>query len=386
MKILLCSPAPLIKELGAPKIWIELAEAMEQLGWECKTISLQQLATIPKHLQNHQLSREIIFSEALRQYLREHAAEYDVIDYDQSYLPYSRSEFYPRTLFVARAALLVHHLEKINIPQPKTWKSKIRGLIKGKRDGIDKQKIAQLAHKTVTESDLVNVANYDDKDELVRCGIPAEKIIVIPYGISRSRRPLFDAISSEVPGEPKVVFVGTFDYRKGASDFPGIVENICDRIPNVTFRLLGTAGLFQTKEKVLSFFPNELKERIEVIPRFNAQELPELLNSCSVGIFPSYLESFGFGVLEMLAASIPVIAYNAPGPPMMLPSEYLVAPGDTESMSAKVIELLKDKSKLAQARVWAKERSQKFCWQEIAQHTTQVYLDRWRKIQMQSLD
>jgi len=83
----------------------------------------------------------------------------------------------------------------------------------------------------------------------------------------------------------------------------------------------------------------------------------------------------------MLAASIPVIAYNAPGPPMMLPSEYLVSPGDTESMSAKVIDLLKDKSKLAQARVWAKERSQKFCWQEIAKHTSQTYLEYWQRKQ-----
>lgn len=375
MKILFCSPNPLVKELGAPKIWIELAEEMEQLGWKCKTISLQQLATIPKHLQKHQPSWQLIFSEALRQYLREHAAEYDVIDYDHSYLPYPRSEFNPRTLFVARSALLVHHLEKITIPQPKTWKSKIRGLIKGKRDAIDKHKITQLAHKTVIESDLVNVANYDDKDELVRWGIPAEKIIVIPYGISRSRRPLFNDISLEVPAQPKVVFVGTFDYRKGATDFPSIIKNICDRIPNVTFRLLGTAGLFQRKEKVLSFFPNQLKERIEVIPKFTAEELPELLNSCSVGIFPSYLESFGFGVLEMLAASIPVIAYNAPGPPMMLPSEYLVSPGDTENMSAKVIDLLKDKSKLVQARVWAKERSQEFSWHKIAEKTSQIYLE-----------
>mgnify|MGYP002785256976 FL=1 len=77
----------------------------------------------------------------------------------------------------------------------------------------------------------------------------------------------------------------------------------------------------------------------------------------------------------MLAASIPVIAYNAPGPPMMLPSEYLVAPGDTDSMSAKVIDLLKDIKKLAQARVWAKERSQEFCWQKIAEKTSQIYLE-----------
>ena len=74
----------------------------------------------------------------------------------------------------------------------------------------------------------------------------------------------------------------------------------------------------------MNYFPKKLRGYIEVIPQFHPDELPILLSSCSLGIFPSYLEGFAFGVLEMLAAALPVIAYDTPGAPMMVPEQYLV--------------------------------------------------------------
>jgi glycosyltransferase involved in cell wall biosynthesis len=222
------------------------------------------------------------------------------------------------------------------------------------------------------EADLVNVSNDDDKTELVRRGIPAGKIIVLPYGLSRSRRPLFDAISSNPPHQPRVAFVGTFDARKGAREFPRILQQIAERVPGVQFRLIGTGGQYGP-EYIRASFPASLRHSIEVIAQFDPKQLPSILADCSVGIFPSHMEGFGFGVLEMLAAAIPVVAYDAPGPPMMLPPEYLVPRGNAEAMSAKVIELLVDESKLRLARRWARERSQAFNWSKIAQDTFSAY-------------
>jgi glycosyltransferase involved in cell wall biosynthesis len=120
---------------------------------------------------------------------------------------------------------------------------------------------------------------------------------------------------------------------------------------------------------------------LEVIPKYDPDKLPALLSSCSVGIFPSYIESFGFGVLEMLAASIPVIAYNSPGPPMMLPPNWLVPRGDAKAMSVKVVDLLLDDRRLVQARTEAKRRSKEFCWKTIARQTSEIYFQRWQRKQ-----
>jgi glycosyltransferase involved in cell wall biosynthesis len=365
MKILFCSPIPLIETLGTARTILALAYEFKNLGWEVKVISPEDIVPNYQFLDNS--------AEELRTYLLEHTAEYDVIEYDHSCLPYPRIEFSKNTLFVARSQLLERHLETIQIPLEKTWKSIIHSLIKGQAEQKRKHQIIERSQRTISESDIMIVLNHADKDLLMKNNIAPEKVYVIPNGLSLAQMQLFNNVSSQPPIKPKVAFVGTFDARKGSTDFPAILQNIFSQIPDVNFRLLGTS---RSVDRVLAFFPKQLRHRIEVYPHFAPDDLPTLLTSCSVGIFPSYLEGFGLAVLEMLAASIPVIAYDSPGPPMMLPPEYLVPPGDVRGMSAKVVALLQDGAKLASARVWAKERSQEFCWPQIAQETSQIYLER----------
>lgn len=370
MKILFCSPNQLTKTLGAPKVIVELAEALQEQGWACTMISPADLASNRSEKNGNSLD----YSESLRHYLRQHAKRYDVVDYDHEYLPYDRSEFSQQTLFVARSVLLSHHLEVIPIPSAKGLRAMVCRKVKGSSRDEQLQRKIKNATRTMQDADLVNVSNHDDKAELVRRGIQAEKIVVLPFGLSQARRPLFDAVPSAPPEQPFVAFVGTFDYRKGASEFPQVLQSISEAMPTVRFRLLGTKGLFKTQQQVLAHFPRGLRQKLEVTSSFCPEDLPELLRPCSVGIFPSYIEGFPFGVLEMLAASLPVVAYDSPGPPMMLPPEYLVPRGDAKAMSAKVVALLQDSVKLGAARSWAKQQSQQFCWKQVAQLTSKAYL------------
>ena len=379
-RILFCSPYPLSKLLGGPKVILELVEAMEELGWKCDLLGRNDIC---KETSNSNASIDI-YKRSLFEHLQKHAAEYDVVDYDHHCLPYPRTQFANGTLFVARSVLLAHHFECISIPRGRGWKPKLYSLMNGKKERLERRHRTIDAQTTMAQADIVNVSNHSDKEELIRNGIPGEKIVVIPFGISQSRRPLFDTVSNAVPSKPVVAFVGTFDYRKGAREFPAIVQQIVAAVPEVRFRLLGTAGMFQTEAEVLAHFPAVLYQRITVIPRFQPEELPSLLASCSVGIFPSHIEGFGFGVLEMLAAAIPVIAYDAPGPPMMLPAEYLVARGDAKAMSDKIAALLKNETKLRDARCWAKQQSQQFSWKKIAQTTSEIYQEQCKKRQVES--
>jgi glycosyltransferase involved in cell wall biosynthesis len=370
MKILFCSPISLKETLGMARALLSIAAEFKKLDWEVKIIS-------PDDIQFGNDS-----TEGLRKYLLQHATEYDVIEYDHSYLPYPRSDFSSNTLFVARSQLLAHHFNVIQIPSSQKLRFKLRNLLKAKSDLQNKQKNLYKAQKTLHEADLVVVLNQADREILIENKLPCDKIQVIPNGMSSHRRLLFNAVSPKLPLNPKIAFVGTFDYRKGATDFPGIVQEICDQAPGTTFLLVGTSGLFSSKEQVLAFFSKRLRDKIEVIPSFEPNDLPQILSNCSLGIFPSYIEGFPLGVLEMLAASLPVIAYDSPGAPMMLESQYLVPQGDVIRMAQRVVELLEDSTKLVAARIWAKERSQQFCWTQIAQQTSEIYLEHWQKKQI----
>ena len=221
------------------------------------------------------------------------------------------------------------------------------------------------------EADLVNIANTQDKKLLVREGISPKKILVQPYGIDSGRRALFDAQPILPENSFRVAFVGTYDERKGRGEFPRFVRARAKSFPQVRVVLLGT---YKTEQEVKADFPSDLVQHIEVLPAFEPEQLPALLAACTVGIFPSHLEAFGFGVLEMLATGLPVIAYNSPGPPEMLPPEWLVPRGDWQAMAARVSEILtQEDTVIVRDKQRARELSRRFNWQTIAQQTAQFY-------------
>lgn len=366
MKILFCTRGPLTKGLGAVKVVLEVAESLSALGVECTVKGRDEI--LPPGTPHDQ------FPNALRSYLREHSDQFDVIEYEHEDLPFSRLEFEPNALMVARTVLLIHHMSSIVIPHRPGVKYLMRRMIYGARDRKGIEQRIQKASLTIENADLVNVSNRHDRAELLRRGVPAEKIVVLPLGVSKARRESFNKISEQIPpGDPIVAFVGTFDYRKGAREIPAIWDLVRARVPNAKLRLLGTAGLMQTEEEVRACFSRAANSSIEVHPRFDPNMLPMLLGECSVGMFPSWLEGFGFGVLEMLLAAIPVVAYNAPGPPEMLGPEDLVKPGDIHAVADRLTHWLTQPEELQRARTAARLRSLDFNWDTIGRDTLQAY-------------
>jgi glycosyltransferase involved in cell wall biosynthesis len=148
--------------------------------------------------------------------------------------------------------------------------------------------------------------------------------------------------------------------------FSELVERIVEKIPEARFKLLGTAGMVPGAAEVLAHFPRRRHPRIEVVPRYEPDRLPMLLADCWVGVFPSLLEGFGYGVLEMMAAAVPVVAYDVTGPSEIVEPEQLVPIRDIGSMAERVVALLSDRDALAAARRSARVRSRDFVWEEIA--------------------
>jgi glycosyltransferase involved in cell wall biosynthesis len=312
------------------------------------------------------------FATALHRFLQLNAAAYDVVDYDHVYLPYPRGRFSGSTLMVARAVLLVYHFDRIQLPRD-TTRSRASALLAGSQRRATQEYVRRLADRTLRSSDLINVLNESDRVELELRGFPAEKIVVIPPGLTEKRlRQFVSNRPRAMLEQPRVAFVGTLDVRKGVREMPEIVSRISRAIPQVRVRLIGARNL--TTTEVLERFPVPLHAHLEIYREFAPEELPSLLDGCSIGIFPSRIEGFGFGVLEMLAAALPVIAYDAPGAPMMLSPDYLVSPGDAAGMARKVVDLLSSPARLVAAQQWAKRRSADFKWERSARTTSETYI------------
>src|SRR5690606_32306308 len=92
-----------------------------------------------------------------------------------------------------------------------------------------------------------------------------------------------------------------------------------------------------------------------------------------VGAFPSYHEGFMLAVLELLAAALPVVAYDAHGASDALPPERLVPRGDADALADALAALLSDPDGLAEARRAARASALTYRWPAVAEQTEAFY-------------
>ncbi|WP_010232530.1 glycosyltransferase family 4 protein [Gillisia marina] len=362
MKIALCSKGNFSLEKGFTKNRIELAEALHKLGWETVMVDKQKLGIPSKEKYNAKKH-----STALKEYLINNCYQFDVVLYEYDTLPFNRNLFDKNTLFVARPAILDFHFSRIKFRY--NLKTKIARLIRLfvnriHGNNIDTEALYKKIEYSLNQSDLIQVQNTKDRNLLITRGFNSNKIIIVPNGISSDRISMFKPNSNKYQEPFILAFVGTFDFRKGAMDFSDILSDLKNRFPSIKLKLLGT---IYTADWVFNFFPKKHHSCIEVIPKFKSEDLPELLKDCTMGFFPSYLESFGFGALEMMCAGLPVVAYKSPGPSDFILPELLVPTGDRKALSKKIIALLENKEELKKKSKKAREIVvRNYCWEDIA--------------------
>lgn len=365
-RILLCSPTPLTARLGASKVYIEAAEAFRRIGWDATLVGPAEVTGEPAAWSAP--------PDRLREYLTRRADGLDVIEYEHNRLPYPRAELPPGPLLVARSVLLTHTTAAAGIPPRPALRARLGRLLKWPAEARSRRENLARADATLRGADLINVGNDDERAAVVAAGHPPGKVLVFPFGLFPERLAAFNPTPDELPAESVVATVGTFDPRKGMGEWPALAAAVLAAHPAVRFRLIGTAGMVPTAEGVLRYFPARLRPRVEVIPTFDPADLPRLLAGGSLGVFPSYCEGFPFGLLEMLAAGLPVVAYRAPGAPMTLGPEFLVPKGDGRALGRRVSELLAAPDRLRAARRAARSRAQEFRWEEVAARTADAYL------------
>lgn len=371
MKILFCSPQEINQSMGISRVLIEIKNELNRKGHNCELVGPKEIGcTLPYSTKANYLKH---YSTCLKKYIQQNGMKFDVIDVDHEFLPFSRSDFSSKLVIVARTVLLVQHLQFITFPQRKNLRYFLGQIFKHYQRTLEQRFRIDSANKTLACVDLINVPNYKDKDLLISCGFPKEKIIVLPYGFSPEKTELFKNTTSLLPSTLKICFIGTFDYRKGAMHFAQFLDIVSQTLPEVTLKLIGCKGMFQSEADILSFFPTYLHTKIEIVLSFERDQIANQLSDCALGIFPSYLEGFPFGILEMMAANIPVISFDAPGAGMMVPHEHLAPVGDIKTLALKAIHLLSKPDYLVTKRMEAKKITEKFTWEIVGKETIIAY-------------
>lgn len=389
LRILSVVNLPWDPRLGAARVWIELAEEWTKAGHLVEKFCLTDAFPTPASSSALAAVRQLLFPFHAARFIRQNAERFDVIDALVGTLPFSKKSLSFRGLFVTRSVGLYYLYEKFEREAAKRWPPSSRGKLLGRPFYWFLTKRARSASDaSVRYCDLMNLPNSDELRclrEEMHSAIPA---IVQPYGITPSRQEALQAAAASAEKRwqaKKVAFIGMWSPRKGARDWGQIIKGIRAKVPDACFLFLGT--MIDTKKvwNDLGFGPVDF---VEVVPQFQPDELPRLLSDSTVGAFPSYVEGFGLAVVEQLAAGLPTVAYDAPGPRDILGDDQpgsLVTPGDIDRFSAAVVEIFeKGCEHYRQLSEQSAKRALRFSWPVIARDTIVNYRQRLDHLGVQS--
>lgn len=368
MKILLTIHHYLDPHSGAPGTVLRLGQAYEQLGHEVDYYAFDDL---PQWAQS--LSPEVVFPEFLAAYLVQHAHQYDVVDTStrDAWLwgRVLRGLLGRPPLLVTRSHGLEHAVHLQYLEDVKQGKQSLSWKYPLYRGSVQLWEVAQ----SLRCADLAFLLNQQDQKYAVEVlGVQARRAHVTHNGIPDSflNRPLHLDADREYL---RIAQIGSYIARKGIQYSVPALNAILARHPRVSLSLLGTEC---SAEVVLADFDSAVHERVEVMPRFEHERLPELLEGYHIKLFTPLSEGFGKVLVEAMALGLAPVTTAAPGPLEVVSPGHdaLVVPmQDSQAIEQALERLISDRVYLNQIRSHAYATAQKFGWSCLAQQRLKLY-------------
>ena len=220
-----------------------------------------------------------------------------------------------------------------------------------------------------TRRDVINILN-----------IPPGKVRVIPWGVSRTFRPVEDKeqlarVRAEL-GLPEryILYTGNIEPKK---NLPVLIEAFATahKSGRITHRLViaGRKGwrhsnVFRT---VRDLGIGEFVRFLGYVPH---ESLAALYSGASVFAFPSLYEGFGLPPLEAMACGTPVVTTTAGALPEVVGSAALTVPPESvRELRIAIEKVLANQFLSAKLRELGLKRAGIFSWKNTARRTVEVY-------------
>jgi glycosyltransferase involved in cell wall biosynthesis len=255
------------------------------------------------------------------------------------------------------------------------WKGRYWG-------GLRLVRAAELVERiNVQAADRVVVVSRVLRDELVRSGLPAAKIVVNPNAVDPDQfrpdvdgarvRERFDLNSSVVVG-----FSGTFGAWHGIPTLSEVIPRVLEERSNVRWLLIGDGPLRWLIERAIASRADA--RRVTLAGMVPHADMPAYLAACDILVSPHGRQADGgefFGsptkLFEYMAAGRPIVASAVGQIAEVLDddcSALLVPPDDSDALTEVILRLVD--STCLRARLGAAARvsaEQRHTWRQNAQ-------------------
>jgi len=197
-------------------------------------------------------------------------------------------------------------------------------------------------------------------------GIPAEKLLINPYGVDLSR---FRPTSRPADARPRILFVGRVGIRKGV---PALLEAFRPLAGEAELHLVGPVE--PAMEKLFAGLP---MAGVTVRGPVPAVSLPAVYAEADLFCLPSLEEGFPLVLLQAMAAGLPVVTTPECGAADILTpgrEGEVVASGDVEALTAALAGLVIDRDRRVEMGAQARARVEAgWGWDDYVDRAMVVY-------------
>ena len=222
-------------------------------------------------------------------------------------------------------------------------------------------------------SRVVTVSETSRRDLVELYGLPEDRVVAIPNGVSPRFRPADGAAWTPYDGDRplRVLALGTLQPRKNLVRLMDALA-IVGRELRVQLRVVGPDG------HQAAAIRNRLSMSVEteIVGWLDDAALADEFRRADVFAYPSIYEGFGLPVVEAMASGTPVVTSTGGSLPEVAgDAALLVDPYDVAALAAAIRRIAEDGPGAAALRARGLARAATFTWERSAALHAAVYRD-----------
>jgi glycosyltransferase involved in cell wall biosynthesis len=203
---------------------------------------------------------------------------------------------------------------------------------------------------------FITPSKYQLHQAMVQGVIGEKRASVVPLGVDHTE---FCPMGEE---EPFVLYAGRIHPHKSLELAMMSMKNTNS---DYSLILAGDVdgGNVQYAEKLIDLADKlKISDRFELIPHPSERQVVRLMQTCSVFLFPSTIDTFGLVVLEAMACGKPVVACNRGGVPEIVDDAGCLVEPDVTQWQKAVTRMLSDSTFRHDMGRKALRRSEAYSW------------------------
>jgi glycosyltransferase involved in cell wall biosynthesis len=232
---------------------------------------------------------------------------------------------------------------------------------------------AELPIPWVYRSAAFHAISESTRDDLVRRGVPAERVVVIHPGVdSQEYRP--DPATPRAAA-PTFLYVGRLKRYKGVEFAIRALAAARTARPDITLDICGQGDDRPRLERLA--VERRVSDAVRFLGFVSEDEKRRLLRRAWAVVFPSPKEGWGITNVEAAACGTPAIASDSPGLRESVQNGvtgYLVPHGDVPALAGRMRELAEDPSLVERLGRAARRFAEGLSWDSAA-HATLAHIE-----------